>query len=346
MELPRHIQEAADEARKLQKQIAQDKQGSPDSQQAAAPESEESEADEQSHEESGEEQEEQAQHGEQQEGEQGQQAASEESEHQFDGHDQGRDEKGVDYWKQRFETLKGKYDAEVPRQAQEIRELRQQLQEHQKQVQQLQEQKQAQPQESDKDISPENYAEYGEEMQALAEKLSWAVQTLNELRQENAKLKEQVGTVYEQQDQQTYQQFLDQVRKQYPHFDQQDQDSEFLQWVEDMGIDLAKIGQQRDVKKAVEVYKSWNDLVGRYGQPNQETQPQEKSQRLKQGVNKQVSPPKSKPTPPGDGQKKSWTRQDIKRAYDDIKSGRLDEQQALKLKNQIFKAQREGRITD
>jgi len=83
-------------------------------------------------------------------------------------------EKG-DEWKRKYESLKGKYDAEIPRLAADLRELRREKQEMERQLRELQESKPA-PEERETDTVDDAVRklteEYGEEFYELLRKVA------------------------------------------------------------------------------------------------------------------------------------------------------------------------------
>lgn len=261
-----------------------------------------------------------------------------------------RHEDGLETWKARYKTLEGKYNAEVPRLSQEIRQLKDALRDYQAELtnranaQADAAQRAERPEDAIAgDINPDAYEEYGDEFKDLASKLQWAIHQVKSLKGENEKLRDQVGGVYKNQNQQSYDAFLNQIRSEHPAFDQQDQDPEFLQWLDTMQINLPAIAESRDVQKALSVYRAWSDLTGRYKESS--TPPVTSAHPGNQNtVTKQVAPPRSRPAAPQSGPK-VWSRKDIAAFYEDVKSGKYSEQEALTIKHQIFDAQRKGLIT-
>ena len=246
----------------------------------------------------------------------------------------------VEHWKQKFRTLEGKYNAEVPRYAGEVRQLKQEIQ-NLKTAVQVAPKTESAPAIEWGTINPDDYEEYGEDMKKLASQISKLVGTVQELKTENDSLKTQVGTVYQASEQTNFDSFLGKVRQAYPSFDEQDRDPDFIDWVERMGIDLNGIGQSRNVNKAVEVYKAYAQVSGKYQPKPPVVEPP-----ANPAVQKQVVPPKSRPAPAPDGQKKKmWTRDEINKVYEDIKLGFIKEEQAYKLKQEIFTANAEGRVS-
>jgi len=244
------------------------------------------------------------------------------------------------YWKQKYNTLKGMYDAEVPRYTAQIRELKRDLQDLQSNIESL---KQS-PVVDQKvgDINPDDFEEYGEDMKKLVQQVSSLMRNVNKLQDENTKLKKEVTSVAKASHDMSYNDFLKQVRQQVPQFNEQDVDPEFLQWIDSRNIDLNKVAKDRNVKKAVEIYSDYAKLSGKYqtDPPKEEEVDRSKSDRVKQ----QVAPPRSRPAPVEEKGKKQWTRADVDQVYKDIIKGKYTEQEAFKLKQQIFKAQSDGRI--
>ncbi len=246
------------------------------------------------------------------------------------------EEKKVD-WEQKYRTLKGMYDKEIPNYVAEVRQLKQEI----KNLQYRKEEPTPVPTKAQEDLDPSAYEDYGEDMMKLVRQIQVMKGHLDEVKQENQMLKQgvdKVNTSYQQVD---YNSFLDRVKQAVPQFDEQDTDPEFLHWVDKMGIDLASIGKNRDVNRAIEVYKAYSNFSGKY-QPKQEPASEPPP---KKDVRNQVAPPKSRPTPVNEKGPKMWQRGEIEQAYKDIQAGKYSQEEAYKLKQQIFNAQREGRIT-
>ena len=326
MDIPKNIQEQADKARKLQEDYIESRKTEEPEEKAPAPDSTEAQAFKQDSaqvedvDDSPEEEEREAPEKE-----------SEETDH--------TDEEET--WESRYKALIGKYNAEVPRYAAEVRQLKQSmndLKEENRRFMQSQQQKQEEAPEMG-DLDPNAYDEYGEDMKKLATQTSQLMKQVKQLREENNLLKQGVDKAYQSTEQMSYEGFLDKVRNAYPAFDQQDTDTEFLAWVDRMGIDLKSIGQERDVNKAIEVYKAFSDMTGKY-KPKPTEKPKEP---VNDVVKKQVAPPKSRPAPVQE-KSNTWTRENIAQVYKDIQKGVYSEQEAYKLKQQIFKAQQEGNI--
>lgn len=249
----------------------------------------------------------------------------------------------------RFKTLEGKYNAEVPRYAAQVKELNRNIQGYEAEIRRLKE-AQAPPQtgqpppagqgQADEigEIDPNKFEDYGEEMQDLANKLKWAITKIKSLEQEKTQLKQQVGQIDETTRKSEWDRFVDKITQRYSFFNEQDNDPEFQAYLQAEGIDLAGAVNRRDVGRIVEIYKGWPGAV-KYAQP---PKPEPKEPK----VDGQVAPPRGKPTGQNQNTKPMWKRSDISKAYDDIKNGVYTEAEAMKIKQDIFNATREGRISD
>ena len=329
MELPKNIQDGADRAKELQEEYVKGKTGE---EKEPAPGSQEDQAlkqDSASVEDLKEEEKEEEE--------------KEEEEETSPEPKKVEKEETVDYWKQKFKTLEGKYNAEVPRYASEVRELKAQISNLQHSFEEM---KKIKPEKQDPDmgdLDPNAYEEYGEDMKKLAMQTSTLMKTVRELQKENSQLKDKVGTVQSNSERLSYDSFLEKVKEKYPAFDEQDVDPDFLNWVENMQIDLTTIGQKRDVNKAVEVYRAYADLTGKY-KPKETPPPVEKEPEKKRddsAIKRQVVPPKSRPAPLQDKSKKEWNSQSIDKFYKDVLKGLYTEKEALAIKSEIFRAQAE-----
>lgn len=116
-------------------------------------------------------------------------------------------------------------------------------------------------------------------------------------------------------DSKTYDSFIKALRQDIPGFDKIDSDPEFLAWVDSLGIDLRQIGGSLDYDRAVNIYRTWI------------RKKRQEAARQKQQASK-------------------WTKAQITEAYDRIARGQYKQQDADRIKRDIFKAQREGRIVD
>lgn len=229
------------------------------------------------------------------------------------------------YWKNRFEVLEGKYRAEVPRYAEEVRQMRQQIQD-------LQSRLEAQPQQLLQEAAPSNLVEkYGEEFVEDIRKL---------IPQQDDRLVREVEEVKRTAQQITYEKFLSKLTEMVPGWERQNTDQGFLSWLGEVdqfagrtrGDLLNEAHDRLDVSRVAAIFSAYN------GNNNQS-----KEQQLRKTLETQVAPSTTKATvaPPG---KKIWQQAEVAKFYEDYRKGRISEADAARVEQDIFAAQAEGRL--
>ncbi len=244
-------------------------------------------------------------------------------------------EETLRYWKDRFSVLESKYNAEVPRYAQEVRELKALLRQQEAKVALLEEKKVEVTPEV-KALDPSAFEDYGDEVVNMANVLNSAVATIEKLNVENARLKEGYEGVQRAAAQTGIEQMLASLRAELPKFDEQNNDPAFWKWCDEYGFSLAEISETLDYDKALKVFSLYRSTENAY-EP-------EASAVQSSGVARQVSPTRSKPGTAVAPKKKVWTRAEIKQTYDDIARGIISDEKAMELKADILRAPAEGRI--
>lgn len=257
-----------------------------------------------------------------------------------------------DGYKARYDTLKGKYDAEVPR-------LRAQITQYVSEIDQLKsvlQSRQATPDTvrqpgaaaSDTgrqpgDVSgnqptasfdPDSFQEYGDDFVQLVKKI-------NRLEAENAQLKGFVSQVESTQKANTYQQFRAQLAGRVPDLEELNSDPNFLQYLgqihpitgQPLIESLRNAEKALDVERAVYFFDEYKKSLGSPTKPPATRKPP-------------LSPAQGKTSTELPPQGKMWTRAEIKQFYADkmrgVYTGR--EADADKVERDIFSAQGQGRI--
>ncbi len=270
-----------------------------------------------------------------------------------------------DTWKARYQTLKGKYDAEVPRLSQRNRELEQEVQRLNTKVQALESQTQGAGTEGSDEtreeqvLNPDDFADYGEEFQALVKKL-------NSLESENRNLKEQLGTVNqtvgsvrEHQQTEAEQKFWSDINSAVPQWERIHEDPAFQEWLRESDPfagrtrdeALREAASNLESQRAIAILNAFvegTEAGAKHKNPGSD-QDSGQSRSKKKPEPRNVQPSKSRAeTPPDSSEgKKTWTPQDIKDFYDKVRAGKFKgrEEEKNKIENDIFQAQKEGRIT-
>ncbi len=257
-------------------------------------------------------------------------------------------EETVDYWKSRFDTLRGKFDAEVPT-------LHQQLKEQAAQLNQLKaalDEKQSQPEPKDKPKAHEKFVEdYGGDMVEMVTTISTSVvrdavaQEIASLRKEFGAMQDQVGFVSEQVVMSESDKFWTGVMALVPEWKQIDNDPSWVEWLnstpefgEDTYREMAgKAIQKRNAQKIAALVKKWKSDTGVPAATVKQAQVQDELQR-------QVTPSASRASTPVNPGERIWSAEDFSAAYDVRNVKRLGAQEASRLVAEADRAAAEGRV--
>ena len=227
-------------------------------------------------------------------------------------------------YKRQLEVLKGKYSAEVPRMAAEIRELKEML---------AKAQVSAQPVTRPSKLSQEEIDEYGSGFIDVMKKAAAEVvpDDVGELRQQVDQLRNDSAQLAEER-------FFRQLTEQAPQWKQLNENPEFLTWLS--GIDpLSGRVRQEIFDEARARRDGWR--VGNFF--NSFGGPQEPEQVAPDPLADQVEPPTTRVSVPQPG-KRMYTPNDISAFYAAVREGRYTEAEATRIEADIFAAQSEGRI--
>ena len=260
---------------------------------------------------------------------------------------------------QKYRTLQGMYNAEVPRLHQQNREMQQRLQ----QMEQLLASMTAvNPQPAapaverlvtDKDV--EDYGESidimrkvtREELGAVAQRMATIEATL---RQMQTSVVPQVQAVAHRQQMSAEQQFWADLAAAVPNFRQVNDNEAFQSWL--LAVDpLTGITRQTylddaqrslDARRVASFFRTWLESTG------QAAVAQSTGDSPRSELEKQVSPGRSRSagTPAPANQGKMYSPADIRAFFDAVRSGKYKgrEQERARIERDIFAAQREGRI--
>lgn len=246
-------------------------------------------------------------------------------------------------WEHKYRRLQGKYDAEVPRLHQQVKELHAALQQMQHQIQQA-----PPPPPSDKPAEPERYvsdedvANYGEDFVDIQRRIT--LDATRELRKQVEELKTQLA---QQGSQVQSVSFEARLLKAVPDFEQINADPAWIEWLN--GVDPLIRGPRRAVAQQafsqgdVEAVKSYVDLWRKSQAPAQPAPAVSRQQELQ----RQVQPSRATTSAPSSGGKKTYTMGEAEALFNRIQhltaQGRIDE--AKRLDAEISAAYAEGRIS-
>lgn len=269
-------------------------------------------------------------------------------------------------WKQKYLVLKGKYDAEVPRLSEQVRDLQTQVQSV---IASKQKEEEAKPVKADyKYVSEDEVADYGPEFMDMigrrAQEIAEAQFTpvISNLREEVTKLKGQLADTGQRVQNTEKQSFYAQLDRRVENWRKINTDSKFLEWLDTVIPETDGITRREMLMKAFNAGDVEHVATFFDNYANTTSVPQENAQRKRTSVpagaeqastlsmDSLVSPtagqgsPQSAPA--NNGSQKIWTQAEIAKFYRDSKDGKFKNRPAdkAKIESAIVKAVREGRV--
>ena len=262
---------------------------------------------------------------------------------------------------QKWRTLQGMYNAEVPRLHSQNRELNSRVQ----QMEQLLASLSAQPRQSEQPVNvaplvtDNDVAEYGEsldvmrrvtreELYPVASKIAQLEQVIRQLQ---TNVVPQVQAVAQRQAMTAEQQFWSDLSGAVSNWRDINDDTAFQSWLLEVdpltGISrqtyLEDAQRNLDVRRVASFFQTWNELTGKANVAQTNRRNASASE-----LERQVAPGRSKNTgTPSNGSAKTYSPDDIKKFFNDVRSGKYRGREAERdrIERDIFAAQRDGRIT-
>lgn len=262
---------------------------------------------------------------------------------------------------QKYKTLQGMYNAEVPRLHQQNRELNGRIQQMEQLLASLSAQQTAAPQSTaqvDKLVTDKDVEEYGEsidvmrkvtreELGSVASRIAQIEKMLNQLQ---SNVVPQVQAVAQRQAVSAEQQFWADLSSNVPNWREINDNQDFQSWL--LEIDsLTGISRQTyledaqrslDARRVANFFRTWLESNGQ-ANVAQNTPVRVPAAELE----KQVSPGRSKNSgTPQTNKAKTYTPVDIQKFFNDVRAGKYKgrEQERDRIERDIFAAQRENRI--
>lgn len=227
-------------------------------------------------------------------------------------------------WKRRYEVLNGKYQAEIPRMAAEIRGLKEKLSQA--------EARQTVAAPAPSKLKPEDREEYGELIDVIQRAAADVVpQDVGEIKQTVEQLKGETMRLAKDR-------FFSDLTRRAPQWESLNEDKGFLTWLS--GFDVAS-GRLRselfddacasfDTTRVAHFFTTYGS--------EQEPEPQ-----APDPLAQHVEPPTQRVSVPPPG-KKLWRTNEITAFYAGVRSGQYSREDAARIEADIFAAQTEGRI--
>jgi hypothetical protein len=227
-------------------------------------------------------------------------------------------------WKRRYEVLNGKYQAEIPRMAAEIRDLKGRLVQAEARA--------AAPAQPAPKLSQEDREEYGDLIDVMKRAAAEVVpQDVNEIKQSVEQLRGETTRLAKDR-------FFSDLTRIAPQWESLNENKDFLAWLS--GFDLAS-GRLRSelFDDAVSRFDAMRvaHFFSAYG-GTKEPEPQ-----VPDPLEQQVEPPAQRRSAPTPG-KKMWRTSEIASFYAGVRAGQYNREDADRIERDIFAAQSEGRI--
>lgn len=276
-----------------------------------------------------------------------------------DEHKPGADNVPEETVVQKYKTLQGMYNAEVPRLHQQNREMQQRVQQMEQLLASMTAvNPQAAAPAAERLVTDQDMQDYGEsidmmrkvtreELGAVAQRIATIEATL---RQMQVNVVPQVQAVAQRQQMSAEQQFWAALSDAVPNFRQINDNPDFQSWL--LAADpLTGVTRQTflddaqrslDAGRVVNFFRTWLESTG------QAAVAQSAGNSPASELEKQVSPGRSRSTgtPASANQGKMYTPQDIQKFFNDVRAGKYKgrEQERSRIERDIFAAQRENRI--
>ena len=262
-----------------------------------------------------------------------------------------------DSWEQKYKTLQGMYNADVPRLNGANRELNNRVSQLETLLGTLnKEETPVQETPVEKLITEDDVKEYGDSIdimrKAAKEEFAGDLARVNKLEQELRQLKmnvvPQVQQVQMQQKTSSENAFWNTLNQEVPNWSDINGDQDFQSWL--LEIDpLTGISRQtylEDAQKKLDAGRVVN-FFNTWAQANGKVDDARGNRRAQTQLAKQVAPGRGRAGQPVSGEGKTYTTKDITKFFEDVRFGKFKgrEDEKKRMERDIFVAQREGRIT-
>ena len=242
-------------------------------------------------------------------------------------------------WEAKYKTLQGKYNAEVPRMAKEIKLLKQELEQAVEKIKLLAvgaDKEDETGSTATNKFTPEDYEAYGEEFKAMAEENQRLMEELKQIKQE-------IKNVKSVSQSSAREQFLSKLDKLEPSWSELNEDSGFNEWLDETDELYGKTRREffdsavarMDAKQVAKFFTSY---LKKTAKPVADR---------KKKISSQVQPKRRPTDTSANAGKKEWSRKEIANFYAALARGdyRYREDEANKIEASINKAIAEGNIS-
>ena len=242
--------------------------------------------------------------------------------------------KEEDIWEQRYKSLRGKYDAEVPRMAASNKELTSRLQSIERELEKV---KTFKAVTKDPLIKPEEIQEYGEPLVDLIRRA--AREEVSSKDAEIESLKSSLERFEASSTKNAEIDFYERLRTAVPDWEELNRDKDFLQWLSEYDElsgnqrqdSLDEAVRNNDALRASRFFNKWKDMSTK------------QAATVSRNLESQVVPSSTRTSSVPAG-KKIWSRSEISDFYMKARKGSITDKDMVAIEADIHAAQLENRI--
>lgn len=252
-------------------------------------------------------------------------------------------------WERKYKTLQGMYNADVPRLRTEVSDLKSQLETAIAKLDKVSAVADKAP--ANRLVTDKDVEDFGSDLVDLIKRQATDVAQaqIGRLEEENAQLREQLTGVSERQGDIARQTYFSDLARQVPDYEEINVDQRFLDWLSEVDV---LSGHQRqeylnnafntyDVARTVILFKTFKELTGSTPQPQPKQPPKELARQVAPGTSK------SSAQTVVSTNEKIWSMSEIEGFYRDVARGAYkgnDAEQA-RIEAEIDLAVQQGRLS-
>tara|TARA_E500000305_G_scaffold102990_1_gene98173 strand:+ start:265 stop:1302 length:1038 start_codon:yes stop_codon:yes gene_type:complete len=273
-----------------------------------------------------------------------------------DEHSTSDSKENKDTWEQKYKTLQGMYNTDVPRLNSANRDLNSRVEQLESLLGDLNKKEEpVQETPVEKLITDDDVKEYGDSIdvmrRAAKEEVAGELARVRELEAEIEKLKgvvPQVQQVQQQQKTSSEQQFWNTLNTEVPNWNEINSSSDFQSWLLEVDpltgmtrqVYLEDAQKKLDATRVATFFSTYEQATGNANSARE-------TRSSNPELAKQVAPGRGRSTKPTASEGKTYSRADITKFFEDVRFGKYKgrEEERGKKERDIFAAQQEGRIT-
>jgi hypothetical protein len=243
-------------------------------------------------------------------------------------------------WEQKYRVLQGKYNHEVPGLQKENRDLKADVQALREEVDRLK-QRPAEPPAPTRapTVRPEEVEQYGQDFVDFVGRVAQSVAAPAAQKVDNSQLEQRVARSEEIASAALRRQFFNDLTDKVPDWEQLNTDAGFLKWLDSVDpltgtprqVLFDDAYDKLDLHRVSAFFTSFSGNVG--AAPRGAAPPQS-----------MVTPTTMRGASDVPQGKKIWTQREIGSFYNDMRTGRINPEDAARTEHEIFAAQNEGRV--